>query len=54
MSFSRDAAQACENRHINVEPTGNGGLEEASPSGVWDSPHHDADKTRKTIDREDE
>ena len=50
MSFSRDATG--ENRHINFEPSWNGGLEEAPTGGPWDSPHYDARKTKATIDRE--
>ncbi len=50
MSFYRDGTG--ENPHINFEPSWNGGLVEAPSGGEWDSPHYDAEKTKKTIDRE--
>ncbi len=50
MSFYRD--ETGENPHINFEPSWNGGLVEAPTAGEWDHPHYDADKTKKTIDRE--
>ena len=50
MSFTRDGTGS--NPHINFEPSWNGGLVEAPSGGKWDHPHYDADKTKATIERE--
>ncbi len=50
MSFYRDGSG--ENPHVNFEPSWNGGLVEAPTAGKWDSPRDDAEKTKQTIDRE--
>jgi len=50
MSFYRDTTG--ENPHINFEPSWNGGLVESESGGDWDHPAYNAEKTKKTLEKE--